>query len=248
VDTEVDDRARWRALRDAAAHDEWHGAPRGAGFGVDDQLGEHADELIGDLRAGRRPRLIVISGPSGVGKDTLIEQLRSRYPEAYFAVTATTRARRPGEIEGVHYYFMDETTFAERLADEEFLESAVVYGHRYGVLKAPVAAALAASQDVVIKIDVNGAATIRELIPQSISIFLAPESMDSLRERLRYRKTESDDVIARRFEEASRELLRANEFNYIVFNETHGMLKAVQDVRAILQSARMKSVQPEISL
>jgi guanylate kinase len=124
----------------------------------------------------------------------------------------------------------------------------MVYGNRYGVLKAPVVAALSAGRDVVIKIDVKGAATIRELIPESISIFLAPESMESLRDRLRYRKTETEDVIARRFEEAGRELLRAKEFDYVVFNETHGMLKAVQDVRAILQAARMESEQPRIEL
>jgi guanylate kinase len=206
------------------------------------------NSFLAALRAVRKPRVFVLSGPSGVGKDSLIERLREYEPSTHFTVTATTRPQRSSEIDGTHYHFFTMEDFEYRLANGEFLESAMVYGHRYGVLKAPVAAALAASQDVVIKIDVNGAATIRELIPQSISIFLAPESMDSLRERLRYRKTESDDVIARRFEEASRELLRANEFNYIVFNETHGMLKAVQDVRAILQSARMKSVQPEISL
>ena len=206
------------------------------------------DSFLAELRSVRQPRVFVLSGPSGVGKDSLIERLREYEPATHFTVTATTRPQRSNEIDGTHYHFFAMDDFEYRLANGEFLESAMVYGNRYGVLKAPVAAALAAGQDVVIKIDVNGAATIRELIPQSTSIFLAPESMDSLRERLRYRKTESDEVIARRFEEASRELLRAGEFNYVVFNETHGMLKAVQDVRAILQSARMKMAQPTIQL
>lgn len=206
------------------------------------------DLFIGELRAVRQPRVFVLSGPSGVGKDSLIERLREYEPGTHFTVTATTRPQRSNEIDGTHYHFFTMEDFEYRVANGEFLESAMVYGNRYGVLKAPVASALAAGRDVVVKIDVKGAATIRELIPDSISIFLAPESMDSLKDRLRYRKTESDEVIARRFEEAGRELLRANEFDYVVFNETHGMLKAVQDVRAILQAARMEARQPRIAL
>src|SRR5262245_54108032 len=98
-----------------------------------DHLGESADDLIGDLRALRRPRVFIVSGPSGVGKDAIIERLRERYPEAFFAVTATTRERRPGEIDGVHYYFLSEANFRARLAEGEFLESANVYGNLYGV-------------------------------------------------------------------------------------------------------------------
>jgi guanylate kinase len=246
VTTELDDRARWRALRDAAAtRDEWHGPMRGAGFGVDDQLGEHADELIGDLRAERRPRLFVISGPSGVGKDTLIEQLRPRFPEAYFAVTATTRARRPGEIEGVHYYFMDETTFAERLADEEFLESAVVYGHRYGVPRSPIRHALARGQDVFVKVDVQGAASIRHLVPHAISIFLTPESMAVLLQRLRARKTDDPGVLMHRFSTATRELASAGEFDYVVFNESDRVERTVDQISAIVAAERCRTHQHE---
>ena len=206
------------------------------------------DSFLADLRAVRQPRVFVLSGPSGVGKDSLIERLREFEPSTHFTVTATTRPQRSNEVDGIHYHFFSMADFEHRLNTGEFLESAMVYGNRYGVLKAPVASALAAGQDVVVKIDVKGAASIRQLVPESISIFLAPESLDSLRERLRYRKTESDEVIAERFEEAGRELLRANEFDYVVFNETHGMLKAVQDVRAIMQAARMQVVQPRIQL
>jgi guanylate kinase len=246
VGTEVDDRARWRALRDAAAHDEWHGAPRGVGTGVDDQLGEHADELIGDLRASRRPRLFVISGPSGVGKDTLIEHLRPRFPEAYFAVTATTRARRPGEIEGVHYYFMDEATFAARLDDDEFLESAVVYGHRYGVPRGPVRAALQRGQDVFVKVDVQGAAAIRHLLPHAILLFLAPESMTVLLQRLRARKTDDPGVLMHRFSTATRELASAGEFDYVVFNESDRVERTVDQIAAIVTAERCRTHQHEI--
>ena len=206
------------------------------------------DSFIAELRAVRQPRIFVLSGPSGVGKDSLIERLREYEPSTHFTVTATTRPQRSSEIDGTHYHFFTMDDFEYRVGNGEFLESAQVYGNRYGVLKSPVVTAISAGRDVVIKIDVKGAATIRKLIPDSISIFLAPESMESLKDRLRYRKTETEEVIARRFEEAGRELLRANEFDYVVFNETHGMLKAVQDVRAILQAERMKTIQPRIGL
>src|SRR5687768_17126835 len=104
---------------------------------------EHGDSFIADLRARRRPRLFVISGPSGVGKDAVIERLREQFPEIHFAVTATTRPRRPGEIDGVHYYFLDHESFLEREREGEFLESATVYDFRYGVPKTPVRHALA---------------------------------------------------------------------------------------------------------
>src|SRR4051812_26801259 len=101
-----------------------------------------ADEAIADLRARRRPRVFVISGPSGVGKDTVIERLRDVFPDIHFSVTATTRPRRPGEIEGIHYYFLTKELFEQRLADGDFLESALVYDHRYGVPKSPIQHAL----------------------------------------------------------------------------------------------------------
>ncbi|MCA9879950.1 MAG: guanylate kinase, partial [Thermomicrobiales bacterium] len=128
-------------------------------------MGEDADDLIANLRSWRRPRVFIISGPSGVGKDSVIEQLRSRLPEAHYAVTATTRTRRPGEMDGVHYHFMSEEEFRSRLAEGEFLESASVYGNLYGVPRSAARAALARGQDVFFKVDVQGAAEIRRIIP-----------------------------------------------------------------------------------
>jgi len=217
-----------------------------AGFGVGDQLGEHADELIGDLRALRRPRLFVISGPSGVGKDTIIERLRQRYPEAYFAVTATTRPRRPGEIDGVHYYFLDEATFAARLGDGEFLESAVVYGYRYGVPRGPIRAAIGRGQDVFVKVDVQGAAAIRDLVPRAISIFLAPESMAALLQRLRSRKTDDPEALMHRFGTASRELASAGAFDYVIFNESERVERTLREISAIVTAEHCRTHQPEI--
>jgi guanylate kinase len=211
-----------------------------------DQLGEHADDLIGDLRAVRRPRLFIISGPSGVGKDTVIEMLRDKFPEAYFAVTVTTRARRPGEIDGVHYYFMDEETFIARLNDGEFLESANVYGYHYAVPRGPIRAALARGQDVVVKVDVQGAATIRNAVENTVSIFLAPESMAALLQRLRARKTDDPDVLMYRFGTASRELSSADDFEYVLFNESDRVDHTVDQICAIVTAEHNRTHQREV--
>jgi guanylate kinase len=213
-----------------------------------DPVGESGDLFIADMRARRRPRLIVISGPSGVGKDTVIERLRDAYPEAHFAVTATTRPRRPGEIDGIHYFFLDPTTFAERLAHGEFMESAVVYGHRYGVPKGPVRQALQRSQDVIVKVDVQGAATIRELVPHGTFIFLAPESMDELLQRLQSRKSDDPDVLMARFMAADRELRRAREFDFVVFNERERLDRTIAQLSAIIDAEHHRIDQPEIIL
>jgi guanylate kinase len=215
---------------------------------VSDQLGEHADELIADLRVLRKPRMFIISGPSGVGKDTVIEALRVRFPDAYFAVTATTRQRRPGEIDGVHYYFMDHDSFESRHADGEFLESAWVYGHRYGVPRGPIRAALARAQDVFVKVDIQGSESIRGLVPDATSIFLAPESMASLLQRLRSRKTDDPEALMNRFGTASRELASARDFDYVIFNESDRVEQAVECIAAVVTAERFRTLQPGIAV
>jgi guanylate kinase len=215
---------------------------------VTDQQVLAGDQFIAELRGRRRPRVFIISGPSGVGKDSVIDRLREIESDTYFAVTATTRPKRHGEVDGIHYFFLDHDQFASWVADGEFMEFATVYEQRYGVPKSPVRAALQRGQDVVIKIDVQGAATIRTLIPDSIGIFIAPESMDSLYLRLSARKSDDPEVLARRFEEARVELLRAQEFDYVVFNETNGLLRAVDEISAIIRAVRAEIRQPEIAI
>lgn len=209
---------------------------------------ESGDAFIADLRARRKPRLFVISGPSGVGKDSVIEHLRDLYPDIHFAVTATTRVRRPGEIDGIHYYFLDEETFLARETEHEFIETAVVYNHHYGVPRTPVRHALQRGQDVIVKVDVQGAASIRELAPNATYIFLAPESMTELLRRLRSRKTDDPEALMSRFGAASRELLKAREFDYVVFNEVERLSSAIDQIGAILAAERLRTIQSEISI
>jgi guanylate kinase len=155
------------------------------------------DAFLGELRArppGPPDRHL---RPSGVGKDSVIDQLRPVLPDVHFAVTATTRPRRPNEIEGVHYYFLDREEFLARQADGEFLESAVVYDNMYGVPRTPISRAIERGQDVVVKVDVQGSATIRQLSPVGTFIFLAPESMPELYRRLSGRKTDDPDAVMR---------------------------------------------------
>ncbi len=211
-------------------------------------VGEDGDAYIADLRARRKPRLFVISGPSGVGKDALIENLRERLTDLHFSVTATTRERRPGEIDGVHYFFLDRETFTARRDAGDFLESALVYNNFYGVPKAPVRHALKRGQDVVVKVDVQGAEHIRALAANATFIFVAPESMPALLQRLRSRKSEDPDLLISRFNAASRELLEATKFDYVVFNESGGLDRAVAEVEDIIAAECLRVEQTEIDI
>jgi len=213
-----------------------------------DPSSESGDLFLADLRARRRPRLFVISGPSGVGKDAVVSRLRDLYPEVHFAVTATTRPRRPGEIDGIHYIFLDPDTFAARVEAGDFLEFARVYGYLYGVPKGPVRHALARGQDVIVKVDVQGAASIRQLAPKATFIFIAPESMAQLLKQLQARKTDDPEALMRRFLAAERELRHAYEFDYVVFNEFERIESAISQVCAIIDAEHSRIEQPEIVL
>ena len=181
--------------------------------------------------------MFVISGPSGVGKDSVIQEMRNHLPDMHFAVTATTRPRRPGEIDGVHYYFLSEEDFMEQVEQDEFLEHAVVYGNYYGVPKKRVRSALEAGRSVVIKVDVQGAKTIRELVPQAILIFLAPPNMSELLKRMIGRKSDDLDIVARRLNTATHELTAASDFDFVVFNESDRIQDAVESLDRLVQRA-----------
>jgi guanylate kinase len=216
--------------------------------GGQEGMNERADELIESLRTAARPLLIVISGPSGVGKDTVIERMRQVMPDAYYAVTATTRERRPGEIHGVHYFFYTPEEFAEHEAAGEFLEHAQVYGNRYGVPKAPIRQALRRGQDVVVKVDPQGAATIRGIAPEALMIFLLPPDMGVLARRLRSRKTDDPEALSRRINVASREIATNELFDYFVVNESDQLDEAVDQIRQIIAVEKLRIHPKEVIL
>jgi guanylate kinase len=187
-----------------------------------------------------RPLLVVISGPSGVGKDATIQRMKERGYPCHFVVTATTRSQRVHERDGVDYYFLSETAFQDLIDRGELLEHALVYGQYKGIPKAGVRAALASGQDVVIRIDVQGAATVRELVPQAVTIFLTAESEDALIERLRRRRTEDDSQLQRRIKTARAELARADEFMYRVVNCECALDDTVDKVIAIINAEKCR--------
>jgi guanylate kinase len=187
-----------------------------------------------------RPLLIILSGPSGVGKDVTIRRMKERRYPFHFVVTATTRSQRADEVNGVDYHFISKATFEQMIADGEMLEHALVYGQYKGIPKAGVRAALASGQDVIMRIDVQGAATVRRLIPQAVSIFLTAESEAALIERLRRRRTDNEEQLQERIRTACQELRRANEFQYRVVNRECALDATVDAVIAIIQAEKCR--------
>lgn len=170
---------------------------------------------------GVRSRLLVLAGPTAVGKGTVAAHIRENHPEIHLSVSATTRAPRPGEVDGVHYYFVDDAEFDRLIAEGELLEYAVVHNRsRYGTPRAPIDAALAEGKTVLLEIDLQGARQVRAAEPSATLIFLLPPSWDELVQRLVGRGTEGPEERARRLRTARVELAAQNEFDHLVVNET----------------------------
>ena len=165
------------------------------------------------------PRLIVISGPSGVGKDSVINSLRSLHSDWHFAITATTRNKRSTEVEGVDYYFMTDQEFMDTLGVGGFFEYAQVYDNWYGVPKIPIEDSLSKGKNVILKVDVQGAKTIRKLVPEGLFIFLIPPSIEELRNRLHTRSSESTEELQLRLLKAADEIKESDIFDYVVTND-----------------------------
>ncbi len=191
--------------------------------------------------------VVVVSAPSGAGKTTLCDNMRAALPNARRAVTCTTRAPRDGEMDGVDYYFLGEEEFLARVEGGEFLENAIVHGNHYGVLKSELRAKLAEGNDVLLNIDIQGAATIREraatdpVLSQSlVTVFLFPPSLGELERRLRDRGTDSTEIIAGRLAIAKDEMARAGEFDHTLISQTREadverMLRIIENVRLAKQ-------------
>jgi guanylate kinase len=162
----------------------------------------------------------VLSGPSGVGKGSVLAAIRGRHPEVWISVSVTTRAPRPGETEGVEYHFASEDEFDRMVASGALLEHATYAGHRYGTPRAPVLARLRDGVPALLEIDLQGARQVREAMPESLLVFLAPPSFDELARRLTGRGTEDADVVRHRLDTARIELAAEDEFDVVVVNET----------------------------
>ena len=194
------------------------------------------------------PLLIVISGPSGVGKDSVLNGLQERNLPMHFVVTATTRPRRENETHGVDYFFLSKEEFARMIENEELIEYAIVYEDYKGIPKQQVREALASGQDVVMRLDVQGAATVRKLAPEAVLIFLTTESEDALVRRLKARKSETAENLSLRIATARQELKRAAEFDYVIVNAEDHLDKTVETVMAIILAEHHRVNPRKVSL
>lgn len=183
--------------------------------------------------------LIILSGPSGSGKDTILTELTKREADIRVSISLTTRKPRDWEIDGKNYYFVDEGYFRRKLESEQILEYAQYGTNFYGTPKAPVDHWLSEGKTVILKIEVQGAEKIRAIYPEAVSIFLMPPSMKMLEERLRRRETEDEDEINRRLSIAVSEIKRSVEYDYYVINDIVGY--AVSDICAIIQAEKQRT-------
>lgn len=184
--------------------------------------------------------LVVLTGPSGVGKDVTLQRMKELGIPFHYVVTVTTRGQRAGEIDGVHYFFKTREAYQKMIDGGELLENAVVYGHYYGIPRSQVVDYLRRGQDVIMKPDVQGARSMREIEPDAVYIFLAPPSMEDLAARLYYRKSEDPQELARRLELARAEMHDLSDFDYVVVNRNNELDETVEAIQAIIQAEKMR--------
>ena len=184
--------------------------------------------------------LFVVSGPSGAGKDTLVDALRAQMPRLRYSVSATTRPPRPGENQGEHYFFLTREEFESMRGSNGFLEWREYNGYLYGTPRDYVVRTLTQGYDLIMKPEVNGALAIKSAYPDAVLIFLVPDRFSHLRERLLARRTETNEEIARRLEIAREEMKSIRDFDYIVINEQGRSEDAIRDLQAILQAERFR--------
>ena len=206
------------------------------------------DELLGAPGA----LLVIISGPSGVGKDTIIDAVRARDPKEggdyHYVVTCTTRAPRPGEVPDVSYHFLTEGEFHALHDAGELLEANEVHGNWYGTPRREVALALAAGRDVILKIDVQGAQVVKERIPDALLIFIVPPTLEALFQRLRSRATETADELELRQRNAAIELARQGDYDQVVVNETGEVDRTAAEIEAIIAQEKKRNAERQIRI
>lgn len=191
-------------------------------------------------------KLIIVTAPSGAGKTTLVSAVVESDEQLCVSISHTTRPKRPNEVDGVNYHFIDEAEFLNMLQDGDFLESADVYGHRYGTSQNWVNGKLAEGLNVILEIDWQGAAQIRNLYPDSCYIFILPPSLETLSKRLKDRAQDDDDTIADRMAEARSVIEHVCEADYIVVNDEFD--RALEDMRAVIRAESLKTVAQQTNL
>ena len=185
-------------------------------------------------RKSPQPLFIVLSGPSGVGKDAVLTRMKKLSRPFHYVVTATTRPKRATEKNGVNYHFLSQRTFQQMVDDHRFLEWANVYGNQYGVPRDEVGQALARGLDTIVKVDVQGAATIKKILPQAVFVFLAPPSLQALEDRLKRRRSESSQDLAVRLARAEEEIESLPMFDYAITSDHDKLDHAVSQIDAIV--------------
>lgn len=213
---------------------------------VSEQLGPvEAQHVFADVERYLKPAplLVVVSGPSGVGKDSVIKRMGELGYPFRFVVTATDRPRRPDEVEGIDYYFVSTERFKEMIARNELFEYARVYEQYKGIPKTQVLQALAGGEDVIMRLDVQGANTLQQIVPQAVSIFLTPPSLDVLIARLSKRATDTRQQIEHRIAIALDEMRCLNSFGYVVVNREGQLDETVRQVAAIITAEKCRTVQ-----
>ncbi|MEE8419157.1 MAG: guanylate kinase [Dehalococcoidales bacterium] len=195
-----------------------------------------------------KPLLIVLSGPSGVGKDAVLSRMKNSDYPLYHVVTLTTRPKRAREKDNIDYRFVSGDEFKSMIEDNKLLEWAKVYDNWYGVPGDDVRQALERGEDVIIKVDIQGAASIKKLIPQAVSIFLTPPSLDELGQRLSKRRTESPEAFELRLKTAEEEMKQQGRFDYSVVSQINEIDQAVEEIKTIISAEKSRATNSEIRL
>jgi len=194
------------------------------------------------------PLLIVISGPSGIGKDAVVGLLRKTNPDTHFVITMNSRPPRPDEVDGRDYFFVSRETFEAMIEADELLEHAKVYSDYKGIPKSQVREAFASGKDVIMRLDVQGAMTIRGICPDAILIFLTASSREEWVNRLLERRSETPEELELRFQTAAKEYAMIDQFDYLVVNSDHHLDKTIDDIQAIIRAEHMRTTPRKVDL